>query len=144
MHRVLRRLARPTTALCTALTLVLGGAAAAVAVGTAPSYPRGVWWSLSLITTEGFVGGQPHSAAGWLLAGLLMVVGLLLVTLISATLASLLVQREERSPFGQMQRADDRIEALLVSMNHRLERLEAKGRVESHDPGRVRDPMPTR
>ena len=45
--------------------LVLGaGAGAAFETETVGSYWRGLWWSVSLMTTVGFVGPPPQSVEG--------------------------------------------------------------------------------
>ena len=48
---------------------------------TVASFWQGPWWSLSLITTVGFLGQPPHSAGGAVLSVVLMVVGFLLLAL---------------------------------------------------------------
>ena len=104
-------------------TLVLisltAGAAAAIETNTVHSYWRGVWWSISLITTVGFIGEAPRTGAGAVLSALLMVGGFLLLAMVSASLAALFVRDEERPRDAREEEAE---EAILSSLN----RLEAR------------------
>jgi voltage-gated potassium channel len=108
------------------LLLLTGGGFAALEADTVDSYWRGVWWSLSLMTTVGFVGRPPTTPAGEALAAVLMVVGFLLLALTTAAVASLFVRDEE---LPQEQRAREfEAEALreLRALGDRLDRLEGR------------------
>ena len=118
-------LVRPAVSIWAAIALLMASAVAAPLIGAAPSYVRGFGWALSLITTEGFVGARPHSAAAWALSASLMISGMLLVTAVSATFASVLVQRREQTPFNEARQSDAHLEELLGSMDRRLAHLEA-------------------
>ena len=52
--------------------VLLGGGLAAVEADAARGYGDGVLWALSLMTTVGFVGGQPQAVAGKVIAASLM------------------------------------------------------------------------
>jgi voltage-gated potassium channel len=108
------------------LVLLAGGAFAAVETDTVSTYWQGVWWALGLMTTVGFVGGSPTSAAGHALAASLMVLGFVLLAVTTASVASLFVSREE-APQEVRDRAFER-EALaeLRAQADRLERLERR------------------
>jgi voltage-gated potassium channel len=101
------------------------GAAAAFEADTVGSYWEGLWWALSLMTTVGFVDGPPSSPVGIATSAVLMIVGFTMLSLVSATWASLLV-REDEAPFEQreLNRADE-ILATLKSISSRLDALEA-------------------
>jgi Na+(H+)/acetate symporter ActP len=108
------------------LVLLAGGGFAAVETDTVMSYWEGVWWALSLMTTVGFVGGSPETAAGQVLSAVLMVVGFLLLAVTTAAVASLFVSEDE-APQDARDREFER-EALdeLRALNSRLERLERR------------------
>jgi voltage-gated potassium channel len=107
--------------------LIVGAAAsAAVETDTVPSFGRGLWWSLSLMTTEGFVGGPPRTTFGAVLSVGLMLTGLLLVALVSASLASLFVEGDERPEFAGERRATEEMSRSLRDIRDRLERLEQR------------------
>jgi len=78
------------------IVVVAAGAAAAIETDTVSSYWRGLWWSISLITTVGFIGQPPRTDAGAALSVVLMVVGFLLLATVSASLAAFFVREEER------------------------------------------------
>ena len=85
--------------LAAALVVVVSAAAAgAIETHTVGSFPRGLWWAVSLITTVGFIGEPPETTAGAVLSAFLMVVGFLLLALVSASLAALFVREEESEP----------------------------------------------
>jgi voltage-gated potassium channel len=80
-----------------ALAVVLGGGAfAALETDTVESYWEGAWWALSLMTTVGFVGGVPHTAAGKVVSAVLMVLGFGLLAMTTAAVASLFVREDEK------------------------------------------------
>lgn len=115
-------------ALTSAAVILVAGAAAATAIetNTVHSYWRGLWWSISLMTTVGFVGEQPETTAGAVLAAFLMVFGFLLLALVSASLAALFVREEEQPREAREETADLAVLAALADLRKRLERIEAR------------------
>jgi uncharacterized membrane protein YqhA len=95
------------------------GAATALETDTVTSFWQGLWWSISLITTVGFIGSPPKTGAGAVLSVALMVLGFLLLAMVSAALASLFVEQEEKP-------RDERSERLAEAALESLERLEAR------------------
>lgn len=109
-----------------ALVLLAGGTLAALEADTAHSFGDGVLWALSLMMTVGFAGGMPHTAAGKLLAGVLMVLGFGLLALTTAAMASLFV-REDEKPEGQREVEFERaVMSELASLAARLESIEVQ------------------
>lgn len=107
--------------------LLLGaGAGAAFESDTVSSYWNGLWWAISLMTTVGFVGHPPHSVEGQLVSVVLMVSGFLLLSLISAALASLFVRVDEQPTEQRERAADEEIVRLLSSISERLDALESR------------------
>ncbi|MFZ0324942.1 MAG: potassium channel family protein [Actinomycetes bacterium] len=115
--------------LCSAVIVVLAaGAAAAVEVDTVHTFWRGLWWSISLVTTVGFVGEVPRTGAGAVLSVFLMVIGFLLLAMVSAAFAAIFVRDEERPRDAREEEAEhatlralERLEARLVTIERRLE-----------------------
>jgi hypothetical protein len=101
------------------IVVVAAGAAAAFETDTVPSYWRGLFWAISLITTVGFVGAPPRTDQGTILAVALMVVGFVLLSMVSAYLAAMFV-REDEGPHEAAEESTER--AVLAS----LLRLEAR------------------
>lgn len=108
------------------VVVLAGGGFAALETDTASSFGDGVWWALSLVTTVGFIGDSPTTTAGKLLAGLLMIVGFGLLSLVTAAVASLFV-REDVAPLERRETAFE-VSAMneLRALNQRLERLERR------------------
>jgi len=105
--------------------IVSAGAAAAIETDTVPSFWQGLFWSVSLITTVGFVGGAPRTPEGAALSVVLMVAGFLLLAMVSASLAALFVREEDAPHEAEEQAAEVRILLALEAVERRLERLEA-------------------
>jgi voltage-gated potassium channel len=122
--RVSRRWVGPAVTVSIA-TLALGaGAAAAFETETVGSYWAGLWWAVSLLTTVGFVGAAPQTVVGALVSVVLMLTGFVLLSLISAGLASLFVHDDEASVQTKGMQADQQMLDSLVAIAARLERLE--------------------
>jgi voltage-gated potassium channel len=109
----------------TVAVLLGGGGLAAFEAEAAKSYWDGVLWSLSLMTTVGFVGGVPTTAGGKAIAAMLMLFGFAFLAMTTAAVASLFV-REDEAPFEEKERAFEReVLGELRALRSRLDRLEA-------------------
>ncbi len=122
--RVRRRWVWPAVSGVLIVTVLAAAAAAATETDTVGSYWRGLWWSISLVTTVGFIGKPPETEAGAALSVVLMVLGFLLLALVSASLAALFVDEEEQPREAREQAADDAILDALERLEARLARLE--------------------
>jgi voltage-gated potassium channel len=67
------------------------------------SYWDGLWRSLALVTTVGFVGPVPTTAVGKLVSSMLMILGFALLAMTTAAVASLFV-REDENPNEERER----------------------------------------
>jgi voltage-gated potassium channel len=108
-----------------ALAVLLGGGGlAAFEAEAARTYGDGVLWSLSLMTTVGFVGGAPTTVGGKVIAALLMLLGFTFLAMTTAAVASLFV-REDEAPFEARERAYER-EVLdeLRDLRARIDQIE--------------------
>jgi voltage-gated potassium channel len=100
------------------------------------SYGDSLWWAMETITTVGYGDHHPTSVAGRCVAGGLMVIGVALVGVITATVVTwffseLDVLREVR----EIEAEEEKAEAVLVDIlaqltriNERLDRLETSRR----------------
>lgn len=91
------------------------------------SFPKALWWSMETITTVGYGDHHPVTTGGRLVASALMVVGLALVGVITATIVTwffteLDLGREVREI------AEEEVleEATLSAVLERLEQIEAR------------------
>lgn len=108
------------------VVLLSGGGLAALEAEAAKSYWDGVLWSLSLMTTVGFVGGVPSTAGGKTIAALLMVLGFGFLAMTTAAVASLFV-REDEAPFEEKEREFEReVLGELRELRSRIDRLEVR------------------
>ena len=107
------------------IVLVAAGAPAAIETDRVRSYLRGVWWSISLVTTTGSIGAPPRTDAGAALSVFLMVVGYLLLALVSASFAAVFVRDEERPRDAREELVENAIVASLTSLEDRLTSLES-------------------
>jgi len=108
------------------VVIVTAGAVAAIETHTVASFWRGLWWSISLITTVGFIGEPPRTAIGIALSMVLMVTGFLLLAMVSASLASLFV-REQDAPFEARETStDEQILERLAQIDERLRSMESR------------------
>ena len=62
---------------------------------TFPSVWLGMWWAIETVTTVGYGDVVPHQTAGKVIAGVLMVGGLALLSVITALITSGFVSRAE-------------------------------------------------
>lgn len=86
------------------LAAVLGaGALAWAETDAVSSYWEGLWRSLALVTTVGFVGPVPTTATGKIVSSILMILGFALLAMTTAAVASLFV-REDEIPDEEHQR----------------------------------------
>jgi len=104
--------------------LVAAGAAAAIETDSVTSYWRGLWWSISLITTVGFLGDPPKTPAGAALSVVLMVLGFLLLAMVSASLAAFFVSDEVKPRDAREQASDAAVLAMLGRLEQRLDALD--------------------
>ena len=106
--------------------LLGGGGLAALEAEAASSYWDGVLWSLSLMTTVGFVGGVPTTAGGKAIAAVLMLLGFGFLAMTTAAVASLFV-REDEAPVQERERRFE-LEVLgeLRELRSRIDRLEVR------------------
>lgn len=121
--RLESRVAPPAIVIALVCLLVGAGAAAALESDTVGSFWGGLWWALCLMTNVGFVYGAPQTATAAVISAVLMVVGFLLMSLLSATLAALFIRRDaepaerlntdlEREILHRLDEISRRVEAL--------------------------------
>lgn len=121
-----RRLLKPGLAVAAVALLVGAGAGAAIESHTVGSYGRGLWWAISLMTTVGFIGPPPTTTAGAVVSVILMVTGFLLLSLLSAAMASLFVRQDVEPVEERELSAEREISMQLADIATRLETLEAQ------------------
>ena len=106
----------------TALLVAIAGAV--ISVVDAHEFPNigtGMWWAIVTVTTVGYGDFAPHTAAGRIVGACLMLVGIGLLSLLTATVASSFVAADEERAQDQM----DELVETVRRIDERLERLES-------------------
>ena len=89
----------------------------------------GMWWALQTVTTVGYGDVTPKNPTGRIVAILVMLQGIAFLAITTAAITSTFVARaskeRERAQAADEDDAEVRIEARLVSIDQRLDRLEA-------------------
>ena len=124
--RISRRWLRFAVPLGVLAVVLGGGGLAALESETVHGYGEGLLWALSLMTTVGFVGGQPHTVPGKVIAAGLMLSGFTLLALTTASISSLFV-KEELEPLEKRELTyEDELLRELRGIHARLDDLEKR------------------
>jgi voltage-gated potassium channel len=107
----------------TAMTLAAGLLMTVVDRKTFPTVGAGLWWAAQTVTTVGYGDHVPESAAGQLVAVLVMLFGIGFLTVVTAAITSTFVSgsRRQEAPSDAESRAAEQ----LLQIDRRLERIEA-------------------
>jgi len=88
----------------------------------------GMWWSLQTVTTVGYGDITPKNAPGKLVGALVMLQGIAFLAIITAAITSTFVARAqaERDAHAHAHEdlAEDRLDARLIDVSERLDRVE--------------------
>ena len=96
-----------------------------------PTIGGGVWWAAQTVTTVGYGDVVPHGTAGRAVAVVVMLSAVAFVTVVTAAVTAILIDRSRGVPVG----SSNSPELLLVEINQRLTRLErAVGSGQFADP----------
>ena len=106
----------------TAITVVTGLLMTFIDHDNFPSLGTGLWWAVQTVTTVGYGDRVPESAAGQLLAALVMLLGIGFITVITAAITSTFVSRSSSPPLAP---SDDPSAERQGRIEERLERIEA-------------------
>lgn len=101
-------------------------------------YGNALWWAVVTVTTVGYGDRYPVTSLGRAVAVVLMLVGIGLIGVLTATVASFFVQEHTDANKAQLQQAHEDLGARLSAMDDRLahiEQLLAGGAPRPYDPG---------
>ncbi len=112
-------------ALLVILVVILGSAALVFAVeeghgGSIDSFGDALWWAATTVTTVGYGDTFPVTAAGRGVAVFLMVAGITLFGLLTANIATFLIERSAQEP------KEDEVTARLDELLRRMDELERR------------------
>jgi voltage-gated potassium channel len=102
------------------LTILFGVLISLVDRKEFPSVWLGMWWAIQTVTTLGYGDIVPAQITGRILAAATMIVGIAFLSLITATVASVLVSRASQDVGGE----EAELIAALKRVEQRLESLE--------------------
>ena len=102
------------------LTILFGVLISLVDRKEFPSVWLGMWWAIQTVTTLGYGDIVPAQITGRILAAATMIVGIAFLSLITATVASVLVSRASQDVSGE----EAELIAALKRVEQRLESLE--------------------
>jgi voltage-gated potassium channel len=89
------------------------------------SYGDALWWAIVTVTTVGYGDRFPVSLGGRMVAVVLMLVGIGLIGVLTATVASFFMQEHTQANKDQIQATHDDLGSRLSDMDTRLARMEA-------------------
>jgi voltage-gated potassium channel len=117
----------PRLILFVALLVVLGGLSVFLAEtrlrsGVFPRIFDSIWWAFVTITTVGYGDKVPVTVPGRILAILIMLLGIVAISTLSGTIASIFVDRKIREGKG-LQEVNLRSHAVICGWNHTGERI---------------------
>ncbi len=131
MSRFLRepisvRSATRTIVAVTLALVVLGGILMRVLDGEEfPNLWLGMWWALQTVTTVGYGDVTPSTTSGRVVAAFVMLEGLALLSIITAAITSIFVERAQRERAATQDSATEAVHARFDDLQVRLDRLEA-------------------
>ncbi len=90
-------------------------------------FGEGVWWSLVTMTTVGYGDLVPESTAGQVIGVVLMVVGISIIGLVTANVASLLIEPAPDEDDDEVVSDSERLAAIESKLDDLLRRLDQEG-----------------
>ncbi len=85
-----------------------------------------LWWALETVTTVGYGDKSPHTTLGKLIAATLMIGGIGVVSLITASLASWIVERVAEEDTASQAITETHIDALRTDVEQQVDSLRAE------------------
>jgi len=121
VKHLLSRNTLSTTLIGTAIVIVLAGFMMAALDPGISTPAEGLWWALVTVTTVGYGDVVPTTNAGRFFASVLILIGLGLLSLLTATIAAALISKQD-SVVTHRQREEKRRIQELEAQLHRIER----------------------
>ena len=107
----------------TSITILAGALMTVIDRDDFPSIGSGLWWAVQTVTTVGYGDHVPTTAAGKIIAAVVMLLGIGFVTVITASITGAFVARSRREQ--HVEGADAASAEQLAAHHERLERIEA-------------------
>ncbi len=145
MHRGLQRLFRVSQlgaiVLAFVVIVILSGIVIHSIDPSVKNLEEGLWWSLATMATVGYGDIVPSSTEGRIFGALIIIMGTVFFSLLTAQLAAYMVGEDEierdrellhtlkenqKTLLTMQERDDERLEKLLIALTERLDRLEQR------------------
>jgi voltage-gated potassium channel len=95
-----------------------------------PSVGLGTWWALQTVTTVGYGDVVPTTTAGKIVGGIEMMIGIPLISLLTAAVTSTVIQRGQATAQKEdrirREATEQTIIAALTGLDERLSRIESE------------------
>lgn len=95
-----------------------------------PSVGLAFWWAIQTVTTVGYGDVVPTTRTGQFVGGIEMMIGISLISLLTAAVTSTVIQRGETASKEEdrahLERAEQTILAAIAQIDERLGRLESQ------------------
>jgi voltage-gated potassium channel len=127
LDRLIARAENPRTAaaviasVTTTITIGAGALMTLVDHKGFPSIGSGLWWAVQTVTTVGYGDHVPETAAGQILAAIVMLLGIGFITVITASITGAFVTRTRKQATGDDAPSAEQMQDVIA----RLERIEA-------------------
>ncbi len=134
IEKAVRRTVRGRVALYTAFSVVLLVYVCALSIlqversqpdTTIKNFGDALWWSLETVTTVGYGDTAPHTGTGKWIAATLMIGGIGIVSVITASLASWILQRAALEGDGHNAATEAHIDAVRADVKQQIDALRA-------------------
>ena len=122
VHKMLSRNELGATLLATLVVIVLAGVMMAALDPSITTPGDGIWWAWVTITTVGYGDIVPSTPAGRVLASIVILLGLGLFAMITATFAAFFIRQDEEKIISAEQASHQR----LTKLERRLSKIESK------------------
>jgi voltage-gated potassium channel Kch len=97
-----------------------------------PSLGLAFWWALQTVTTVGYGDVVPTTSAGKVVGAIEMMIGISLISLLTAAVTSVVIQRAEAASREEdrahLEQTAETILAAIAQINERLDKLESQSR----------------
>jgi voltage-gated potassium channel len=97
-----------------------------------PSLGLAFWWALQTVTTVGYGDHVPTTTTGMFVGAIEMMIGIALITLLTAAVTSTVIQRGETASreedHAHLEETAQTILAAIAQINDRLDKLESQSR----------------
>ena len=111
----------------TVLTVLVSGAVMRVFDHSEfETYGEALWWALQTVTTVGYGDIVPHDTLGRVVGAVVMLQGIAFLTVVTAVITSIFVERARRERVGVVEPSSQDIQGVLLMLEQRLARIEER------------------